>query len=103
MLDSLRPHGLQRSRLHSPWSSPGKNTGTGCHALLKGIFPTQGLLTLKLLGFPRHNLLVRLKQRWRYVDYEAGQDEVAELLTSAQTNALEKRNWAWDRGGLLQL
>ena len=73
----------------------------GCHALLQGIFPTQG--SLKLLGFPRHQLPVRLKQRWRYVDYEAGQDEVAELLTSAQTNALEKRNWAWDRGGLLQL
>ena len=23
--------------------SPGKNTGMGCHALLQGIFPTQGL------------------------------------------------------------
>ena len=23
--------------------SPGKNTGIGCHALLQGIFPTQGL------------------------------------------------------------
>ena len=23
--------------------SPGKNTGVGCHTLLKGIFPTQGL------------------------------------------------------------
>ena len=23
--------------------SPGKNTGAGCHALLQGIFPTQGL------------------------------------------------------------
>ena len=22
--------------------SPGKNTGAGCHALLQGIFPTQG-------------------------------------------------------------
>ena len=28
--------------------SPGKNTGVGCHALLQGIFPTQGLNT----GFP---------------------------------------------------
>ena len=25
-----------------PWNSPGKNTGVGCHALLQGIFPTQG-------------------------------------------------------------
>ena len=27
----------------SPWESLGKNTGEGCHALLQGIFPTQGL------------------------------------------------------------
>ena len=26
----------------SPWDSPGKNTGVGCHCLLGGIFPTQG-------------------------------------------------------------
>ena len=26
-----------------PGDSPGKNTGVGCHALLQGIFPTQGL------------------------------------------------------------
>ena len=25
-----------------PGNSPGKNTGVGCHALLQGIFPTQG-------------------------------------------------------------
>ena len=25
-----------------PWDSPGKNTGVGGHALLQGIFPTQG-------------------------------------------------------------
>ena len=24
------------------WDFPGKNTGVGCHALLQGIFPTQG-------------------------------------------------------------
>ena len=38
----LRPHGLQPTRLLCPWDSPGKNTGVGCHALLQGIFPTQG-------------------------------------------------------------
>ena len=31
------------ARLLWPWDSPGKNTGVGCHALLQGIFPTQGL------------------------------------------------------------
>ena len=31
------------TRLLSPWNSPGKNTGMGCHCLLQRIFPTQGL------------------------------------------------------------
>ena len=35
--DSLRLYGLQPAR-----DSPGKNTGVGCHALLRGIFSTQG-------------------------------------------------------------
>ena len=26
-----------------PWGFPGKNPGVGCHGLLQGIFPTQGL------------------------------------------------------------
>ena len=30
-------------RLLCPWDFPGKNTGVGCHALLQGIFLTQGL------------------------------------------------------------
>ena len=30
------------SRLLCPWDSPYKNTGVGCHALIQGIFPTQG-------------------------------------------------------------
>ena len=39
----LRPHGLKPTRLLCPWDFPGKNTGVGCHLLLQGIFPTQGL------------------------------------------------------------
>ena len=31
------------TRLLCPCNIPGKNTGVGCHALLQGIFPTQGL------------------------------------------------------------
>ena len=37
MSDSLRPHGLQPTRLFCPWNSAGKNTGVGCHFL----FPDQ--------------------------------------------------------------
>ena len=42
MSNSLWPRGLQPTRLLSPWDSPGKNTGVGCHFLLQGIFLTQG-------------------------------------------------------------
>ena len=35
MSDSVRPHGLQCTRLPRPWDSPGKNTGVGCHFLLQ--------------------------------------------------------------------
>ena len=34
---TLRPHGL-----HSPWKSPGQNTGVGSLSLLQRVFPTQG-------------------------------------------------------------
>ena len=40
--DSLRPHGLWPTRILCSWSSPGKNTGVGCHSLLLRVFPTQG-------------------------------------------------------------
>ena len=35
MSNSVRPHGLQPTRLRHPWDSPGKNTGVGCHFLLQ--------------------------------------------------------------------
>ena len=41
--------GLQPTRL-CPCSFPGKNTGVGCHFLLKGIFLTQGSNSSLLLG-----------------------------------------------------
>ena len=35
MSDSLRPHGLQPTRLLRPWDFLGKSTGVGCHCLLQ--------------------------------------------------------------------
>ena len=34
-IDSLQPHRPQPTRLPSPWDSPGKNTGVGCHFVLQ--------------------------------------------------------------------
>ena len=41
VMDFIDSHGPVR--LFCPWNSPGNNTGVGCHSLLQGIFPTQGL------------------------------------------------------------
>ena len=51
MSNSLRPHGLQPTKLLCPCNSLGKNPGVGCYALLQGIFPTQksNLCLLRLL------------------------------------------------------
>ena len=35
MSDSVWPHRRQPNRLLSPWDSPGKNIGVGCHFLLQ--------------------------------------------------------------------
>ena len=34
---------IYSARLLCPWDFPGKNIGVGCHLLLQGIFPTQGI------------------------------------------------------------
>ena len=36
------PMDCSPTRLLCPWDSPGKDNGVSCHALLQGIFPTQG-------------------------------------------------------------
>ena len=41
VFNSLQP--MEPTRLLRPWDFPGKNTGVGCHFLLQGIFPNQGL------------------------------------------------------------
>ena len=41
--DSLRPSGLQPTRLNFPWDYPSKNTEVGCHFFLQEIFQTQRL------------------------------------------------------------
>ena len=48
MSNSLRPLGLQPTRLLHPWDSPGKSTEVGCHCLLH----KDWLLTLFLLLLP---------------------------------------------------
>ena len=63
------------TRLLCPWNTPGKNAGVGCHALLQGIFPTNGsnpgllhcwqiLYHLSHLGIPVLKYLEVTKWYW---------------------------------------
>ena len=69
MSDSVRPHGVQPTRLHCPRNFSGKKTVVGCQFLLQGIFLTQGLslcllhwqvdsLSLSHLGSPKFSHLI---------------------------------------------
>ena len=72
---SLQPHRLPQPGSSVDGDSPGRNTGVGCHALLQGIFPTQGwnpgLLHCRLIlyhlshqgntGKPQFSTLVKLR------------------------------------------
>ena len=55
--DSLQPHQLVPTRLLCPWNFPGNSPGVGCHSLLQGNFPTQGL-NLGLLHWQADSLPV---------------------------------------------
>ena len=57
---TLRPHGLQPTRLLRPWDFPGKSTGVGCQ------------LPLNLVAFSPSRLpLPRLTNLWSYLQFLA--------------------------------
>ena len=60
---SVQHYRLQPARLLCAWDSPGKNTGVGCHALLQGIFPTQGSNPRCLHLLYRRKILYPLSHR----------------------------------------
>ena len=93
---SLRPYGLQHTRLLCTWDSPGKKTGVGCY-FLQGIFPTQGS-NLCLLHWQADSLLlshlgttgsVNLSQEWSYK--EPGPRELSEEELQSRWLHLQKQ------------
>ena len=65
--DSLRPYGAKPVRLLCPWNSPGKNAGVGCHCLLQGIIPTQGLNPRPLCLLHCRRILYLVSHRGRLI------------------------------------
>ena len=93
MSDSLRPH-----ELHSPWNSPGHNTGVGNFSLLQGIFPNQGsnpgllhcrwiLCQLSHQGSPREGLISTTALLWEdYVNRTTWHIILRDFFFSTQPN-----------------
>ena len=81
--DSVRPQGLQAARLLCPWNSPGKNTRGGCHTLLQGIFPTQGLNP----GLPH------CRQKFYCLSYQGSPTHLLKVITNRK--ASEKRRYIY--------
>ena len=80
--DSLQPHRLQPTRLLCPWDFPGRNTRVGCHFLLQGTFPAQGLnphlLCVSCVTWIGRWILCCLATRvavWEVWDKHKGKDE----------------------------
>ena len=79
------------------WNFPDKNTGVGCHFLLQGIFPTQGLsprllhiLCWQVDSLPLcHSCLVT--SNWERVGRIHDPEE------------LEREVWTWEQKGLIEL
>ena len=78
MSDSVRPHRRQPTRVLCPWDSPGKNTGVGCHFLLKVKSESevaQSRLTLSdpmdcnLSGFSIHGILQARVLAWVAISF----------------------------------
>ena len=85
MSDSLRPRGLQPSRLLCPWDFPGKSTALGCHFLLQGILLTWDLNPCLLCFVPLLCLLQCRRVHWatkeaHYNSFEIKQDPAGPSL-----------------------
>ena len=78
---------------HSPWNSPGQNTGVGSLSLLQGIFPTQG--STSGLPYCRQILYQLSHKRSPYPIYLIWNSNP--LATWWEELTLQKRPWCWAR------
>ena len=92
MSSSLRLHGLKPARLLCPWDFSGKNTGVGCHVLLRGVFPTQ-----------ESNLCLLYLLHWQVDSLPLAPPEkalVTHLIHKKQTQKVKKIFFIWQYSNL---
>ena len=73
--DSVRPHRQQPTRLPSPWDSPSKNTGVGCHFLLQCMkvkSESEVAQSCPTLSQPHGLQPTRLLRPWDFLGKSAG-------------------------------
>ena len=109
MSNSLWLYQLSPARLLCSWDSPGKNTGGDCHALLQGIFPTQGLNlcllhllhqqagSLPLLP-PGKNCPTHVWEQVSYVGRSGLQGGPRILVEQEDSRTMLRRNWSLGEG-----
>ena len=101
MSNPVRPRWWQPTRLHRPWDSPGKNTGVGCHFLLRcmkvksesevpQLCPTLGDPTdCSLLGSSVHGIFQARVLEWGTIAFSAWQNKVLNKYENFEL----LRNW----------
>ena len=83
MSDSLRPHGLQPTRLLCPWDFPDKGTGVGCHCLLQYSYIVKSLSRVRLCdpmegNLPRsavHGIFQARILEWAAISFSRGSSQ----------------------------
>ena len=90
----MTPWTVACTKLLHPWDFLGKSTGVGCHFLLQGIFPTQGLNP----GLPRcRQTLYRLMA----LHFTSLQDIIMEKAMAPHSSTLAwKIPWTEEPGRL---
>ena len=85
MSDSSGPHGLQPTRLLRPWDFPGKNTGMGCHCLLRLMWEAASIVAFLLTFVPS----------WKG---KSSRDHTQEALPSYDSLKIKWRKhlWLWE-------
>ena len=80
---------LWAAALQAPLSmgSPGKNAGVGCHALLQGIFPTQGS-NPHVLCLLHWQQVLTTNATWEAPSKSSSESEVAQLCPTLRYHGL---------------
>ena len=99
MSDSVQPQRRQPTRLPSPWDSPGKNTGVGCHFLLQCMKVkskrevAQSCPTLRdpmdcsPQGSPVHGIFQARVLEWGAIAFSMKQNQIKHTLSEGITHS----------------